>query len=225
MKDLKKNLIYWGKTLEWLSVSMIVGILCYVLAMSFMGGSFSEEELKNSLLGYVWIFVCISIFVNAFTATSTYFPLTISLGSTRKGSFAAMQIMQHVIVFQYLILGAVAYYFFEREIFGFMMKCSLTIVGAFLLLMTLANVTCMVWARYGKTVGIVVYIVSLIIVVALVVVVMISATTNEERYQGAFLEMMREWMQKPYLFIIGAVFDAVSVGLYYRAQKKNDLQF
>ena len=41
MKDLKKNLIYWGMTFQKLSLSMIIGILVYVFVMTLMGGGFS----------------------------------------------------------------------------------------------------------------------------------------------------------------------------------------
>lgn len=186
MKDLKKNLIYWGLTFEKLTLAMIFGIVVYVLVMTLMGGGFSEEELKESLLVYTWLFILISVFINGFFAANSYFPMTISLGSTRTVSFTAMQIMQHVILVQYILLSGVAYYFLNREVFDFLATCVLSIIGGIMTLMALSNVTCIISRRFGQVAGMIVYIGSLIIVVAAVVIFIISADSENERFMGRF---------------------------------------
>ena len=225
MKDLKKNLIYWGMTFQKLSLSMILGIFAYVLVMVLMEGGFSEEEIKSAVLGYIWMVIPISVFINGFTASNSYFPMTISLGSTRKASFTAMQIMQHLIMVEYLLIGAAAYYFWNREVFDFLVMCVFTVIGVVLIFLALANMTWVISLKFGKA-GEAGYVATLLVILAvLVIFFIISANTEDERYMGVFLDSVRSFVQKPYLFVIGIIADAVSIGMYFHAMKKKDLQF
>jgi len=226
MKGLKKNLIYWGMSFERLAMAMLAGIAAYAVMMCFMGGNIvgrgaGFEEYTQSLLGYLWIFAFIGIFMNGFTAALSYYPMSISLGSSRKSSYVAMQIMQHLIMLQYLLIGAIGYYIFDRATFGDLGKMLLTIIGVFLGLIALTNVTCIFSAKFGKTAGFVLYIVSLILVVATVVIVALSSEGELEGYQ----QVIRDILLKPYVFIGAFLADAVTMGIYYSVVRKQDLQF
>lgn len=226
MKGLKKNLIYWGMSFERLALAMLSGIAAYAVMMCFMGGNIVGEgagidEYIQVLLGYLWIFAFIGIFVNGFTAALSYYPMSISLGSSRKASYVAMQIMQHLIMLQYLLIGATGYYIFDRATFFDLGKILLSIIGVFLILIALTNVTCIFSAKFGKIAGFVVYIVSLVLVVVTVVLVVLS---NQGEVEGYKL-MIQSILWKPYMFIGALVADVVTIGLYYSVVRKQDLQF
>lgn len=226
MKGLKKNLIYWGISFERLAMAMLAGIAIYAVMMCFMGGNIvgegaGIEEYAQTLLGYLWMFALIGIFMNGFTAALSYYPMSISLGSTRKASYVGMQIMQHAITFQYLLIGAIGYYVFDREIFWELGKILLSIIGIFLGLIALTNVTCIISAKFGKIAAFVVYIVSLVLIVVTVVIVVLSGQGAVEGYKL----MIQNILLKPYVFIGALVADAVTIGIYYSLVKKQDLQF
>lgn len=223
MKGFMRNLVYWTKTYEQLAFSMIMGIMVYFLAMSCVGGNFSAEELRSLILGYIGLFLMISIFVNGFTTATSYFPMTVSLSSTRRASFVAMQIVQHVITAQYLLLGAVAYYYWQRELFYFMSDCVLTLIGVLLLLIAIANFTCVISVKCGKIAGVVTYIASLIAILSFMVGIIASSIVNEN-FAGDVVDKIREFVQKPYLFIGGLTLDAVILVIYYKVMKRSDIQ-
>lgn len=221
MRGLKQNLIYWGRTLEWLYVAMLVGVACYALVMGFMEGGFSGQEFINSILGYCWVFVCISVLVNAFSAVNTYFPLTISMGSTRKASYTAMQIVQHLLIVQCFVIGAIAYYLLDREVFEGLARLFPAVIGSVLLLLTVSNITCICAVRFGKAMGVVAYIFCLLVVLLMVVVVIASSVGEEEVFLGG----LTAFVKGPGLFLTGILGDCVSIGVYYHVLKKKDLQF
>ena len=221
MKGLKKNLIFWAVTYEKVAGAMFLGIFVYVFMMAFVGGTISLEELKSSFLGYIWLFIGISAFVNGFSGSLSYFPQTISLGSTRRASFTGMQIMQHVIMFQYLVIGIAAYFFLDKVLLGKLVQMGFSIIGGVLLLIALSNLVCICSVKFGRTVGVGVYIAGILAGVALVLFVIFSADGNAEDIFNAISENC----SKPYLFLGGILADAVTMAVYYRMSLKQDLQF
>ena len=221
MKGLKKNLIFWAVTYEKVVGAMFLGIFVYVFMMAFVGGGISPEELRSRFLGYIWLFIGISAFVNGFSGSLSYFPQTISLGSTRRASFTGMQIMQHVIMLQYLVIGIVAYFFLDQEMLVKLLQMGLSIIGGVLLLIALSNLVCICSVKFGRTVGMVVYIVTFISVLVGVCVVLFINSGNKEDIFHAISEIC----SKPYLFLGGILADAVTMALYYRMSLKQDLQF
>lgn len=221
MKGLKKNLIFWAATYEKVAGAMFLGIAVYIFMMSFGGDGLSIEELKSSFLGYIWLFIAISAFINGFSGSLNYFPQTISLGSTRRASFIAMQVMQHVIMVQYLVIGAVAYYFLDKGILKQLIYAGLSIIGCVLMLIALANLVCICSVKFGRAVGMAVYIACIILGVVLALVVSFSADGDRE----VILNMMIGFIGKPYLLLAGVLADIVTAGIYYRISLKQDLQF
>ena len=102
MKSVRKNLVFWAITYEKMVMAMLMGMVVYVFMLGTMNG-FSNESLRN-ILGFASLFLSIMILSNGYAGILSYFPQSISMGTTRKTSFVAMQIMQHVIAIQFLIM-------------------------------------------------------------------------------------------------------------------------
>lgn len=221
MKGLKRNLIFWATTYEKVAGAMFLGIAVYIFMMTFVGGGLSIEELKKSFLGYIWLFIAISAFINGFSGSLNYFPQTISMGSTRRSSFIAMQVMQHVIMLQYILIGVVAYYFLDREMLVKLAKLGCSVIGGVLVLIALANLVCICSVKFGRGVGMVVYIGGILLGVLLVFVAILFADGDGE----AVLDALSGFLSKPYLLLIGVLADVVTTGVYYRLSLKQDLQF
>lgn len=225
MKGLKKNLIYWGYSFERIALAMLVGIVFYFVMMCFVQGDLGSENAgieayTQSLLGYLWIFACIGIFINGFTAALSYYPMSIFLGSSRRASFWAMQIMQHLVMLQYLLLGAAAYYVLDRTLFFDLRKMVFTMIGGGLALLALSHVTCICSAKFGRIAGIVVYIVSVILITVAAVILVVSGEGAPAGYE----QIMQDILRKPYVFIGALMVDGITMWLYYLVVKKQDLQ-
>lgn len=221
MKGLNRSLIYWGWMLEKMMLTLIAGILCYLVVIAFISGGFDEKKVMEMMPQFLCMLICISAFMNVLNGVNTYFPLAVSLGSTRKASYVAMQIIQHLIMFEYLILGAVVYFLTQQEAFPVLTEYALTIIGAVFLLLALANLAGLVSARFGRTAGVITYLCIFVAILAVILVGVISGKLDDLM----FLDTLGDFASKPYLLILGILLDGVVIGSYYTVMKKQDLQF
>jgi len=162
MKSVRKNLVFWAITYEKMVMAMLMGMVVYVFMLGTMNG-FSNESLRN-ILGFASLFLSIMILSNGYAGILSYFPQSISMGTTRKTSFVAMQIMQHVIAIQFLIMGGVAYYMVDRAEFDKLMEMGLSIVGGVLILIALSNLVCSTFGKFSRNVGTTLYVIALFVV-------------------------------------------------------------
>lgn len=221
MKELKRSLIYWGWMLEKMMLTLIAGILCYLVVMAFISGGFDVKEVMEMMPQFLCMVICTSAFMNVLNGVNVYFPLAVSLGSTRKASYAAMQIMQHLIMLEYLLLGAAVYFVTQREAFFVLTEYALTIIGAVFILLALANLAGMVSAKFGRIAGVITYFCIFVAILAVIIVGVISSKLDDMM----FLDTLGDFASKPYLLILGILLDGVVIGNYYTVMKKQDLQF
>lgn len=215
MRSMKKNLVFWAMTYEKMAMAMLLGILVYYFMMSMMN-SFSIEELRG-IIGFMVVFLSIMILSNGYAGILSYFPQSISMGTTRKSSFIAMQVMQHVIAIQFLLLGGISYYMVDRTEFDKLMEVGVSIGGGVLILIALSNLVCSTFGKFSRNVGTVLYVLGIVAGVVVTIVLMLSDWTEEGT--------VREFFMKPYLLIGGILADIIAIGIYYRVIKKQDLQF
>lgn len=218
MRGLKQNLIYWGRTLESGLAIVLLGSAAYALLEGTLGDGFTGDGFWLSVLAYS---VCMVLFVNTFNSVNLYFPLTISMGSTRKASYMAMQMIQHLIMLQYLILVIIVFALWERELFEGMLGMWQTVIGVVLLLLTVSNVTGICVVKFGKIIGTAVYIVGLFAVVLSV----ICLVACEGDVTGILGKGLAEFIKGSGFLVTGILADGAAVGVYYRLLKKKDLQF
>lgn len=215
MKSMKKNLVFWAITYEKMAMAMLLGILVYYFMMSMMN-SFSIEELRG-IIGFMVVFLSIMILSNGYAGILSYFPQSISMGTTRKSSFIAMQVMQHVIAIQFLLLGGISYYMVDRAEFDKLMEVGVSIGGGVLTLIALSNLVCSTFGKFSKNVGTVLYVLGIVAGVVVTIVLILSDWTAEGN--------VRAFLAKPYLLLGGILADIIAIGIYYRVIKKQDLQF
>lgn len=101
MAAIKRNLKYWGYSVEMLvlavlGVTVLLGLLEYT--------SDGLEAALDYLLGYMPMMCIIAIAMLGFVGVGTYFPFSMAMGSTRKASFVGMQVMAHAMAVQIVLL-------------------------------------------------------------------------------------------------------------------------
>ncbi len=104
MTAIKRNLKYWGYSIEMLLVP-VLGVMAMLGLFEYMGDGL--EAALDYLLNFMPMMCTILMAMLGFVGVGTYFPFSMSMGSTRKASFVGMQMMTHVMAVQIVLLTAV----------------------------------------------------------------------------------------------------------------------
>lgn len=219
MKGIVNNLRFWGITLHKTVLAMVATIAVMLAFFTFMEGGNFLEGYGNSVPFYLIMLAFISSFSNAMNGMNIQFPLTVSFGSTRKDSFIAMQFMQHLIMMEYLIaFYAWVYFVMLKKEVPFGEPFFMSAVGIVLIVLGLCHLTSAAMVRFGRTIGVIVYLISII---ALVVGTVLSNSFEAPTLEGiiGFL------FEGPWILIGGIAFDVIMMAVLYSQVKKNNLQF
>lgn len=103
MIAIKRNLKYWGYSIEMLLVP-VLGVMAMLGLFEYMGDGL--EAAFEYLLNFMPMMCTILMAMLGFVGVGTYFPFSMSMGSTRKASFVGMQVMAHVMAVQIVLLTA-----------------------------------------------------------------------------------------------------------------------
>lgn len=215
MKGLGRNFIYWGSTMEKLFLYMLAAVCAFTLFFSFINNKNILDTFLNYMPGYLVMINTIIVFVNALNNITIYLPLSVTLGSTRKMSFTAMQIVQHLIQLQAFILTMIISYCSNRQSFE---KISLyTIIGAFLLLIGMGNIISIVNLTKGRTLAIATYMIFIFLTVGG------YSFVTALFYSDNVVLHLPGILYGPIPLICGILFDFVTIFISYRIFKKCNL--
>lgn len=218
MQGLKSNIRYWGYTLEYMLL-VVLGMLLLICVMT------GFDNLSNlhilyleglSDMGFLYIFLIVCII--AFSGAVSYFPFTLSMGSTRKNSFIGMQIALHLLEVQMvavvLIAKAVLGTLDELGKVSYML---IAYVSALFIAIALGNFISATILRFGRTAGLIMYFLILVLVIGSVgVVVGMQLIVNIGGTAAKLLDGP--------IVMIGLVLDAVSIGIYYKVVRKLEVR-
>lgn len=220
-KGLGRSLKYWGWILEKTMLQMISMMLLIGTLMTLMDeGNFIEGFLKM-MCAYLVMLAIMTIFMNSMNTVTTYFPMTVSMGSTRKQSYIAMQVMQHLQLVQYGLLIYLAFYFADKEALTIVSPYMLSAVGMAFLLMGVGNLIATIFMRFGRAIAVVIYILIFVLLISLFVGGALAGNAGWINAGGAFVQ----FLGGPWLLFIGIVADAAMIAVFYNAVGKKDLQF
>ena len=223
MKGIGRNLLYWGAILEKTALMMGVWVIGIVAFITFMSGENFMEEMGKQLPSYLIMVSIILAFVNAFNNQQIYFPLTVSLGSGRKMSFIAMQVMQHLVIAEYVAAFYIFFYFFDARIWNLLTGYLMGVAGLYFIWLAMANLIAAATMRFGKSIGMIVYIAVLIAIIGSVIIGMVSVGGSMDLIDlsGADLKILKA----PWILLVGAVLDLSIITVFYAIVRKKNLQF
>lgn len=161
---MERNLKYWflyiGKT-SLQVFGMIVGIVA--VCAFFDGGNFFDRFISQLPMYLGMMCMMVVVVVYGFTNITTIFPMTVSLGARRSSSIIAMMIVNHVI-FTILLAIAVASLIYSTPGLGEFVGVAWPLfIGVAALLMFLGNLVGVFSNRFGRTAGMIFYIVFVIL--------------------------------------------------------------
>ena len=222
MSGMKRNLKYWLGNQEKQVLFMLGYIVVMAGVISFMEGGDIWEIFLQMLPQYMLMIMLVFSFVNAFNCINIYFPLTISLGGSRKTSFIAMQIAQHLMMLEFLaayLASLLPGLRANSELSSWAVAAmGLTIT---FLLQGIGSVIAIVCVKFGKGVGVAIYVIMIIVVVIGVGAGIGLTAMGLFPVQG----FLRKLASGFWLLLPGAGFDVLMAWLLYRVIRCKDLQF
>lgn len=224
MKGLKRNLRYWIGSMEVQVLIMVAVMLVMVVLMAGMNGENVLEVFWSRFSTYMILLIFIFTFSNSFSSVITYFPLTISLGSDRKSSFVAMQLSQHLIMAELLVISllSMGYAWFDGMKKAAVMVAAIAVAVLFFL-QGLGAIISMVTLKFGRNVGTAVYICVIVVTMLAIGIVagfMAAGVGAQDFSWQDILQKIKVWLP-----IAAVLFDVAMVTMMYRCIAKCDLQF
>lgn len=219
MQGLKSNIRYWGYTMEYMLL-VVLGTLLLICVMTGFDNLSNLHIMYLEMLsemGFLYIFLMVCMI--AFTGAVSYFPFTLSMGSTRKNSFIGMQIAMHLLEVQLvaLVLGAKAILGTLDE-FG-KVSYMFIIFGAIMFIaLAISNLIAAAVLRFNRTVGIIVYI-GVLALVLVGLAIIIGMDMDLESIKPILFNLL----QGP-VVIIALALDAVSIAVYYMVVRKLEVR-
>lgn len=221
MKEFVKNMKYWGYTLETISLGMILVALIVVAFMTVIEGGDFFHTFFEQVPYFLMMMMGIGSFVNVINGINIYLPLTVSLGSTRKDSFIGMQLTQHLIMVQNLILFCLLISIGSKDLFRLISLFMPTVIGICLFLIAMGNVIGAFYMRFGRIVGMILYVVIMIVMVGFFVVMGVSYELGELNIGMS----LGDFLFGPYILLAGILLDALVITWFYLTLRKQNLQF
>lgn len=216
MKGLGRNLLFWGKMLEKMVLTVLgTTVLCAGLMAAMDGGDFLTE-MAEMLPTYLVMMAIVVVFINSLGGMNTYFALTVSFGSNRRCSAIAMQLMQHVIVAELMaVVMLCIWYLPGSKMSELVLSYPLAFAGGALVLLALGSLTSAVYVTCGPTIGTTIYIVILLLAIGGGIAVFFMNLF--EKY-AAFLRM-------PWILLFGILLDVAMGYVLCKTLQRQDLRF
>ena len=215
MQGIKRNLRYWGYTMEYF-VLVVLGTL---LLISVLTGLDDPANLpKNTLrliadMGFLYLFLMTCMI--AFSGAGGYMSLTLSMGSTRKDSFIGMQIMLHLIEAQLAVIVLLANAALGKlDAFGDSILYTCIVYGAIVFgSIAVGNLISASILRLGRGAGFAIYFGILLVMLLGVAGLVVFKP----------VELIAALVKGP-VILIGIVLDGISIAICYKVVKKLEVR-
>lgn len=223
MKGIYRNLRFWGRNYEYMMGWAIAILACIPVICCLLVGNPGGIPAALTDGGYISIGFPMWFILMGMNGATTYFPFSVSMGSSRRDSFIGMVIMTHVIALELLLLTLVL-----GSLSSDSLGESVLTVAAYLFLALLANnLLCAIMFRFGRNVAVVVYILTILtVIIGVLVYHMVNATVGITGFPkileiGKMLPL-RVWI------VIGVVaailLDAFSILLQWMSVRKIEVR-
>lgn len=216
MKGIGRNLIFWGYYMERFFFAIIATtIFASAIAWLVSGGGW--ENIWSFILQYSVMMSFVMLSNNAFNNALTNFPIGISFGSTRKASYIAMQLTQHILIVQNTIFCICIYAMIFPDGVTSLKENFCLFVFIVMLLMALSNVITVVTIRFGRVCSMVVCILCVMIGIFVAGLVINSFTSP---YIVLYMEKLSNLIF-PMIALLG---DLILIWIGYRIIRVNDIK-
>lgn len=219
MQGLKSNIRYWGYTVEY----MLLVVLGTLFLICVLNGFDNLSGLPNMYLEMIsdmgYLYLILVMCMVSFSGALSYFPFTISMGSTRKNSFLGMQIALHLLEAQLVALVLMAKAVLGNiDEFGKTSYMIITLISIMFVSVAMGNFLSAAIMKFNRTVGFVLYFIMIgLFVGGLAVVVGLELDMKD------IMPVLTNLIRGPVVFIAAAL-DAISIAVYYMVVRKIEVR-
>lgn len=223
MKGIYRNLRFWGRNYEIMLGWIIVALACIPVISCLLVRNPGEILAAMSDIGNSSLYIPMFFILIGLNGATTYFPFSVSMGSSRRDSFIGMEIMIHVIGLELLLLTLVL---------GILSGSSLselvpTVAVCLFLGLLVNNLLCAIMFRFGRNAAVLVYMVTLLTVIIVVLIMNVVMTTSGAAAFQKILEIGKMLPLQAWI-VIGVVaailLDAFSILLQWMSVRKIEVR-
>ena len=221
MESLMRNLKYWAwyyvKT-DALTTLMIVGIV--VLYAFADGGDFLETFLTMLPL-YLGMMLVMEVIVFGFTSITVLFPMAVGLGAKRSSCIAAKAMFEHVVFIINAAMVLIGLAYSQPAIRDYIIVAIPLMIALMGLLMTAGNLVSLFSNKFGRTAGMIIY----IVFVAVISVGGMLFVMSDAAVTLAMTMMYTLFAFSVVVAVVCLGLDALSAYWLYLSVKNKDLNF
>ena len=219
MKGLGRNIKFWIWMLNKTFVSILGSLLLVAVLLTLMEGDW--EFFASFIPSYMLMFTFMTVFINALSANVTCFPVSVSLGSARKQNCLGMQIGQHIVALEQVLLLCICNLFFADAPQAVLIKTyPLSFLGIYLLLLGLCTLISTISLKFSKVLGMIIYVLVVVGVVFLAFGVVLTMITTGFKPGSEIMNII----DSPLLLIVGVLVDVSMAFVHFAAVRKVDLK-
>lgn len=175
MNGIYRNLRFWGRNYECMLGWIIAALACIPVISCLLVGNPGEILAAMSDIGNSSLYIPMFLILIGMNGATTYFPFSVSMGSSRRDSFIGMVIMIHVIGLELLLLMAAL-----GSLSGSSLEELVPTVAVCLFLgLFLNNLLCAITFRFGRNAAFSVYMLTILtVIIGVLVYHMVNATVG-----------------------------------------------
>ena len=220
-KGFGRNLLYWGLTMQKTLLQMVAMMTLIAAFMTLMDGEDYLKGFLNQMSVYLIMIAIMTVFMNAINGLNIYLPVTVSLGSTRRKSFIALQLMEHVQMAEYVLAICILWFLNRPQILTALAQYKLALLSAPFWILGIGGIVGIAITRLGRTWGLVLYI-SFIVLASVTGIIYSPAESSFFLQQS---DNILNFLRGPWMLPMGILIDASMRYGHYRLICKKDLQF
>lgn len=170
MKGYVRSLLYWGYEMEKFFLSILAGMVAMWAVLGIMEGDLRAEMLPT----YLPMMGIIMLLIQGGVMVSYNLPQAVSYGGTRKEVMVGMEIIMHIILLQIMLLMLFFTNYFKEQ---YMVDTKMVIlIFCAMLLLACGSANCIfaTTIRFGKIIGICLYVVFILAIIIVFLVLMLA---------------------------------------------------
>lgn len=161
---MERNLKYWAYYICKTSAQVVAMIIGIVAVTSLFDGAGFVNAFITNLPTYLLMMCLMIVVVYGYTNITTVFPVTVAFSTRRKSSIYGMMLVNHIIFAVLMTISVLSLMYSQPAIKELMPVLWPGVVGASALLMFFGNMVGVLSNKFGRTAGMIFYVIFVVMI-------------------------------------------------------------
>lgn len=221
MESLVRNFKFWTWYYAKTDALTTVMIIVMVAITSFADGDNFFEAFFTMLPLYLILMIVMEVIVFGFTSITVLFPFAVGMGAKRSSCIVAKVLLEHIVFIINVAVAVTVLAITKPEMKQYILIAIPLAIAAMGILMLTGNLVALLSNKFGRTAGMIFY----IIFVILCVFGIMLAITSDFAVNLALTLMYNTFSFGVLIAVLALLLDAGSAYLLYISVKTKDLNF